>query len=305
MLATGTSPLPLGCRPPCSCTPDPVPDITQPDRQTSSFRVEHVQPRHLSLGDINTNCPSLPAAIRASSDPASALVSGSRLLLGVFAQPGLGRASMEAAARSESPMRRQKLRFRLQKPCKPGDEIEPIDTRPRHGSALRYQAFPGFDGPAPAPLPDQHPPHPSPQPPALPTSSGTPSSASMLEPRADRRGSQLPVTTIQSELRVQPEESPTFSSDPALDPTIRGLFEQQVQIQAKLASLLPAYYTTSERAELSLLQHKLRALETFAQSQREFISSLSSCSTVLCSRLAEVCLLIESHRHRPINIEFV
>ncbi|KAH7031602.1 uncharacterized protein B0I36DRAFT_243411 [Microdochium trichocladiopsis] len=76
----------------------------------------------------------------------------------------------------------------------------------------------------------------------------------------------MPVTTIQSELHVQPEEPPTFSSDPALDPTIRGLFEQQAQIQARLANLLPAYYTMTERAELGLLQHKLRALETFVQS---------------------------------------
>lgn len=128
----------------------------------------------------------------------------------------------------------------------------------------------------------------------------------MLEPRADRRGSQLPVTTIQSDLRVQPEESPTFSSDPALDPTIRGLFEQQVQIQAKLASLLPAYYTTSERAELTLLQHKLRALETFAHSQRELFPVprhvMESCALAYLVRTRP---LTKPRRHCPIRTEFV
>lgn len=172
---------------------------------------------------------------------------------------------MEAAARSQSPMRRQKLRFRLHKSCKPedSDDAAPSDNRPKYGSTLRFQAYTGPSMPAP----DDRQPARASLPPAPQLS--VPSAASMLEPRADRRGAQPPVTTIQSDFTVQPEESPTFSYDPALDPTIRGLFEQQAQIQAKLANLLPAHYATTERAELNLLQHKLRALETFAQSQRK------------------------------------
>ncbi|KAJ1333030.1 PR domain zinc finger protein 5 [Microdochium nivale] len=198
---------------------------------------------------------------------------------------------MEAAARSQSPMRRQKLRFRLHKSCKPedSDDAAPSDNRPKYGSTLRFQAYTGPSMPAP----DDRQPARASLPPAPQLS--VPSAASMLEPRADRRGAQPPVTTIQSDFTVQPEESPTFSYDPALDPTIRGLFEQQAQIQAKLANLLPAHYATTERAELNLLQHKLRALETFAQSQHITTQAPGLSDVEEARYLQYRCECIESH----------
>ncbi|RWA12734.1 hypothetical protein EKO27_g2352 [Xylaria grammica] len=81
--------------------------------------------------------------------------------------------------------------------------------------------------------------------------------ADPFEPRQDRRGSIL-------DTRETSVAAPGF--DPSLDPTIRRLFEQQADIQAKLAQLLPARYMPSGRLELGMLRHKLRALETYARS---------------------------------------
>ncbi|KAJ2984630.1 hypothetical protein NUW58_g5957 [Xylaria curta] len=92
--------------------------------------------------------------------------------------------------------------------------------------------------------------------------------ADPFEPRQDRRGSIL-------DTRETSVAAPGF--DPSVDPTIRRLFEQQAEIQAKLAALLPAKYVTNGRLELSMLRHKLRALETYARSQ-----NLSGIVPVLC-----------------------
>ncbi|XXG99062.1 Translation machinery-associated protein 22 [Hypoxylon texense] len=81
--------------------------------------------------------------------------------------------------------------------------------------------------------------------------------ADSLEPRLDRRGSLLDSR----EAQVAP------GLDPSLDPTIRLLFEQQAEIQAKLAALLPAKYVPNSRLELDMLRSKLRSLETYAKSQ--------------------------------------
>lgn len=83
--------------------------------------------------------------------------------------------------------------------------------------------------------------------------------ADSLEPRLDRRGSLLDSR----EAQVAP------GLDPSLDPTIRLLFEQQAEIQAKLAALLPAKYVPNSRLELDMLRRKLRSLETYAKSQSE------------------------------------
>lgn len=83
--------------------------------------------------------------------------------------------------------------------------------------------------------------------------------ADSLEPRLDRRGSLLDSR----EAQVAP------GLDPSLDPTIRLLFEQQAEIQAKLAALLPAKYVPNSRLELDMLRSKLRSLETYAKSQSE------------------------------------
>ncbi|KAI8629236.1 hypothetical protein F5Y19DRAFT_485132 [Xylariaceae sp. FL1651] len=82
--------------------------------------------------------------------------------------------------------------------------------------------------------------------------------ADPFEPRQDRRGSILD----NRETSVA-----TSGFDPSLDPTIRRLFEQQAEIQAKLAALLPAKHMSSSRLELDMLRYKLRALETYAHSQ--------------------------------------
>lgn len=82
--------------------------------------------------------------------------------------------------------------------------------------------------------------------------------ADLFEPRQDRRGSIL-------DTRETTVAAPGF--DPSLDPTIRRLFEQQAEIQAKLAALLPTRYVPTGRLELDMLRHKLRALEIYASSQ--------------------------------------
>ncbi|KAI0109552.1 hypothetical protein GGR51DRAFT_569838 [Nemania sp. FL0031] len=92
--------------------------------------------------------------------------------------------------------------------------------------------------------------------------------ADPFEPRQDRRGSIL-------DTRETSVAAPGF--DPSLDPTIRRLFEQQAEIQAKLAALLPTRYVPNGRLELDMLRHKLRALETYARSQ-----NISGNVPVLC-----------------------
>ncbi|KAI1351182.1 hypothetical protein F5Y01DRAFT_130613 [Xylaria sp. FL0043] len=89
-----------------------------------------------------------------------------------------------------------------------------------------------------------------------------------FEPRQDRRGSIL-------DTRETSVATPGY--DPSLDPTIRRLFEQQAEIQAKLAALLPARHIPDGRLELAMLRHKLSALERYARSQ-----NLSGNVPVLC-----------------------
>jgi hypothetical protein len=83
-----------------------------------------------------------------------------------------------------------------------------------------------------------------------------------VEPRHDRRGEQA--------LNINTSIAAAF--DPALDPTIRHLFEQQAEIQAKLAALLPAKYVPNSKLELDMLRLKLRALETYAENTSQFFS---------------------------------
>lgn len=62
----------------------------------------------------------------------------------------------------------------------------------------------------------------------------------------------------------------SLSSDPSLEPTIRALLDQQAEIEAKLAALLPRKYGPNVRVELDMLRHKLRALRALASDNREF-----------------------------------
>ncbi|KAI1336462.1 hypothetical protein F5Y15DRAFT_427102 [Xylariaceae sp. FL0016] len=109
--------------------------------------------------------------------------------------------------------------------------------------------------------------------------------ADSYDARHDRRGSLL-------EIRDAPV-APGF--DPSLDPTIRHLFEQQAEIQAKLAALLPAKYVPSSKLELDMLRHKLKALETFAISQN-FAGTVPVLSDVEEARSLQYrCECIESY----------
>lgn len=57
--------------------------------------------------------------------------------------------------------------------------------------------------------------------------------------------------------------------DPALDPAIKQLLDQQAEIQARLAALLPQRYGPNIRLELDMLRHKLRVLRAYADDHRE------------------------------------
>ncbi|KAI5865021.1 hypothetical protein GGS23DRAFT_404829 [Durotheca rogersii] len=81
--------------------------------------------------------------------------------------------------------------------------------------------------------------------------------ADSLEPRLDRRGSLFE--------RRDSQVVPGF--DPSLDPTIQQLFDQQAEIQEKLAALLPAKHVPNSKLESDMLRRKLRALEAYAKSQ--------------------------------------
>ncbi|KAK4149758.1 hypothetical protein C8A00DRAFT_46684 [Chaetomidium leptoderma] len=52
--------------------------------------------------------------------------------------------------------------------------------------------------------------------------------------------------------------------DPALDPAIRQLLNQQAEIQARLAALLPQKYGPNIKLELEMLRHKSRVLRAYA-----------------------------------------
>lgn len=72
-----------------------------------------------------------------------------------------------------------------------------------------------------------------------------------------------------------------------LDPTIRQLLDQQAEIQAKLAALLPHKYGPNTKVELDMLRHKLRVLRAYADDHSElgpFVIYLRfpSCSKVVC-----------------------
>jgi hypothetical protein len=84
--------------------------------------------------------------------------------------------------------------------------------------------------------------------------------ADPVEPRRDRHGS-IPVAMNDGTQQL------SVGFDATLDPAVRKLFEQQAEIQAKLAALLPAKYVPNGKFETDMLRLKLRALETFTESQ--------------------------------------
>ena len=93
---------------------------------------------------------------------------------------------------------------------------------------------------------------------------GSRSNTSSVEPRSDYRSK---IQFIKRTLDLDTSAAPAF--DPFLDPTIRDLFQQQAEIQAKIAALLPARYSPNTAVELDMLRHKFKALQGFVDSQRE------------------------------------
>lgn len=90
------------------------------------------------------------------------------------------------------------------------------------------------------------------------------SNTSSVEPRNDYRSK---IQFIKRTLDLDPSAAPAF--DPFLDPTIRDLFQQQAEIQAKIAALLPTRYPPNTTIELDMLRHKFKALQSFVDRQRE------------------------------------
>lgn len=62
---------------------------------------------------------------------------------------------------------------------------------------------------------------------------------------------------------------PHHHYDPALDPAIKHLLDQQAEIQARLAALLPQKYGPNIKLELEMLRHKLHVLRAYADDNRE------------------------------------
>lgn len=116
------------------------------------------------------------------------------------------------------------------------------------------------------------------------------SNTSSVEPRSDYRGSQSKIQFINRSLDLDTSATPAF--DPFLDPTIRDLFQQQAEIQAKIAALLPARYHPNSTLELDMIRHKLKALEEFVASQRELLS----CPIYECYQLVQCTNAIASGR---------
>ncbi|TQN66448.1 hypothetical protein CSHISOI_08967, partial [Colletotrichum shisoi] len=56
--------------------------------------------------------------------------------------------------------------------------------------------------------------------------------------------------------------------NPGLDSAIRQLLDQQADIQARLAALLPTKYGPNVKLELNMLRHKLRGLQAYSEVHR-------------------------------------
>ena len=73
--------------------------------------------------------------------------------------------------------------------------------------------------------------------------------------------------------------------DPSLDPAIKQLLDQQAEIQAKLAALLPQKYGPNIKVELDMLRHKHRALRAYAEDNCEMPCQLPFPAIVTCHRI--------------------
>ncbi len=68
---------------------------------------------------------------------------------------------------------------------------------------------------------------------------------------------------------VAPAAPPHQQYDPGLEPAIKQLLDQQAEIQARLAALLPQKFGPNIKLELDMLRHKLQVLRAYADDNRE------------------------------------
>lgn len=94
-------------------------------------------------------------------------------------------------------------------------------------------------------------------------------STSLLRPSFGPSNGAAPSPSLQ-DYSFGRSHSTSLSSDPNLEPTIRALLDQQAEIDAKLAALLPRKCGPNVRVELDMLRHKLRALRALASDNREY-----------------------------------
>jgi hypothetical protein len=67
---------------------------------------------------------------------------------------------------------------------------------------------------------------------------------------------------------------PRSGLDPAVDLAIKQLLDQQADIQAKLAALLPEKYGPNVKLELDMLRHKLRVLRAYSEQHRKWTAMI-------------------------------
>lgn len=75
--------------------------------------------------------------------------------------------------------------------------------------------------------------------------------------------------------------SDNVGPDPFSNPVVRDLLQQQADIQARLASLVPTEYAPNNLVELDMLRQKLRVLQAAAESHR----TPTPLPTITCTRV--------------------
>ncbi|KAL2153930.1 hypothetical protein VTH82DRAFT_2606 [Thermothelomyces myriococcoides] len=125
-------------------------------------------------------------------------------------------------------------------------------------------------------------------PPAIPLP--PPMSTRSSQPERDPLTVSSPVVTapVNSKAPPAPPARVTLSQqyDPALEPTIRRLLDEQAKIEAQLAALLPQKYGPNIKLELEMLRHKLRVLQAYAD-DNHISGSISSLSEIEEARILQ------------------
>ncbi len=108
-------------------------------------------------------------------------------------------------------------------------------------------------------------------PPALPLPLPPPMSAPSSRPDRDSLTAPSPPVLTAPVGPGAPSYAgpPVQQYDTPLDPAIKHLLDQQAEIQARLAVLLPQKYGPNTKVELEMLRHKLRVLRAYADDNRK------------------------------------